>query len=375
MNSLGDTRSWVSIGLFFLGLMLATANAFAASPSLKQAKQEADARGYFFLASHDEIVAEAKKEGSLRALVGAGPDALKAIREGFNRKYPFLKLHIEEISGTDAAQRFLMEMKVGTASGWDVVHLSQDFYAEYFPYLEKVDLLGMAEGRVLKIPPMMIDPKNRNTLAAASGVVCIGYNKKLLPSDRVPKSWEDLLKPEFKGRKFFVDIRPYNIAALVPGKGLEWVVDYSRKLAAQEPVWVRGFTRAMTAMAAGEYALHSATNYQAVMREKEKGGRDLEAAVVEPIPVRTSLVEAIAKGAKRRHAALLFIEYMAGPEAQKALDEIEPLESSIYFPGSKLEQLIRGKRTSVIDWDHYQKLGSYMKQISEAFGFPKAEAK
>ena len=375
MNGLGANHSRLGVGLFLLGLMLATADAFAASPALTQAKQEAEARGYLFLTSHDEIVAKAKKEGSLRALVGAGPDTLKAIREGFSRKYPFLKLHIEEISGTDAAQRFLMEMKVGMASGWDIAHLSQDFYTEYLPYLEKVDLLGMAEQRVLEIPPMMTDPKNRSTLAAASSVVCIGYNKKLLPPDQVPKSWEDLLKPEFKGRKFLVDIRPYNIAALVPALGEEWVLDYSRKLAAQEPIWVRGFTRSITAMAAGEYALAPATNYQAVMRIKMKGGIDLEAAIVEPIPVRTSMLEGIVKGAKHPYAALLFLEYLGGPEAQKILDDVEPFESSIYFPGSKLEQLIRGKKTSVIDWDHYQKLGSYMKQIFEAFGFPKAGTK
>ncbi len=28
----------------------------------------------------------------------------------------------------------------------------------------------------------------------------LGYNTNLIPKDRVPKSWEDLLKPEFKGK-------------------------------------------------------------------------------------------------------------------------------------------------------------------------------
>jgi iron(III) transport system substrate-binding protein len=355
--------------------MLASPSVFAASPSLTQAKQEAEARGYLFRTSHDQIVASARKEGSLRALVGVGSDTITAIREGFSRKYPFLKVYIEELTGTDAAQRFLMELKAGMASPWDVVHLSQDFYPEYLPYIERFDLLGMAQQGVLKIPPLMIDPKERSTLGVRTNVVCIAYNKRLLPPSQVPKSWEHLLKPDFKGRKLVVDIRPYNTAALVPAKGLEWVLDYSRRLAAQQPVWARGLTRALTSIAAGEYALHSATNYGAVMRVKERGGSDLEATLLEPIPARTGMVEAIRKGATHPNAGMLFLEYLAGPEAQKALDDIESYQSSIYSPGSKLEQLIRGKKTSVIDCEHYPKMESYMKQVSEAFGFPKAETK
>jgi len=52
---------WVAAFLF--GSWLETSSAFAAAPSasLLQAKQEAEAKGYVFHASHDEIVARAKK--------------------------------------------------------------------------------------------------------------------------------------------------------------------------------------------------------------------------------------------------------------------------------------------------------------------------
>ena len=57
-------------------------------------------------------------------------------------------------------------------------------------------------------------------------------------------------------------------------------------------------------------------------------------------------------------------------EAQKLLDEFEPLKASIYSPGSRSQQLVHGKKVSVVDWDHIEKMGNYMKQISEAYGFP-----
>jgi len=379
MNTVNRTVA-VNIGAqlmtvsLILGVFFGT-GALAAGPEVLRAKQAAEAQGYKFVMSHDEIVAHAKKEGSLRALVGPEPDSIKAMKEGFSRKYPFIKSHFEEITGAEAAQRFLLELKAGMTSNWDIVHLSQDFYGEYLPYLEKIDLLGMAEQGVLDVPPKMVDPKNRQALAVAASMVVVAYNKRLLPSNQVPKVWEDLLKPEFRGKKFFVDIRPYNIASLVPALGEKWVLEYARKLKEQQPLWVRGNTRALTALAAGEYALHAATNYQSVMRLKAKGAADLETALLEPIPIRLDQVHGIVKGAKHPYAALLFLEYLGGPEAQKILDDIEPLQASIYFSGSKLEQLIRGKKTSVLDWDHYQKMGSYMEEIFAAFGFPKTDVK
>jgi len=49
--------------LFLIILALpALANAAAAGAALQKAKQEAEAKGFVFEASHDEIVAKAKKE-------------------------------------------------------------------------------------------------------------------------------------------------------------------------------------------------------------------------------------------------------------------------------------------------------------------------
>ena len=63
------TLSTTVIVLVFLGSSLFAAPAFAASvtaATLQKAKQAADAKGCAFIASHDEILANAKKEGKLR---------------------------------------------------------------------------------------------------------------------------------------------------------------------------------------------------------------------------------------------------------------------------------------------------------------------
>ena len=129
----------------------------------------------------------------------------------------------------------------------------------------------MAEHGVLQIPPDMIDPKNRNVMALVSRFEVVAYNKNLVSPGQLPKTWEDILKPEWKGRKFGTDIRPQELAALVPAWGLDKTVDYALKIAAQQPVWARGGSRPLAALAAGEIPLYVfGANYGTVTRAQRK---------------------------------------------------------------------------------------------------------
>ena len=328
------------------------------------------AYGDVFCAGHDEIVAKAKQEGSLKGLLGLEQEAIKQLKEGFSKRYPFIRTSFEEITGTDAAQRFLLELKAGGASQWDIAHISPDFHSEYLPYLERLDLGGMVEQGVLQIPSKMVSPKSRNIIAAGSVVDVAAYGNALLSAGQIPKSWEDFLRPEYKGKKIALDVRPLALATLFPAQGRDWVLNFARRLAAQDPVWVRTHPRTLTAMAAGEFPLFLGTYYHTVMNQRSKGIQNIEFLLLEPVPVRLLSVYGIVKGSRSPHAAMLFFEYLSGPEAQKMLDDIEPLKSSIYSQHSKLEQLVRGRKTSVIDWEYLDKMQSYMAQISEAYGFP-----
>ena len=361
----------------FAGVFLLASSLFAASsePALLKAEQEAKAKGYLFETSHDEIVAKARQEGSLRALIGWDPANYPHLIATFKKKYPFIDVHLEEIS-SDGGQRFILEMKADRVRGWDVVHINTDHYAEFHPFLKRFDILSMAERKVLAVPRGMIDPKQRHLVALGNIVDVVGYNRKLISREKVPNTLEDFLKPEFKGRKFLTDIRPLAYAALVPELGLNWVSDYAKKLAAQEPVWVRGFTRAYTAIMAGEYPLHSLGNYNAIIRmaRKDPSG-SLDFKVIEPVPVRIHEPQGVYRSAAHPYAALLWLEFQASPEAQKIIDQYEPLKSSIHAPESELEKLIRGRRISVKGWDNWEEYTQWVGILTEAFGFPKAQIK
>lgn len=366
------------VALFALGSWFLSAQALAASPTpaSMKAKQEAEAKGFIFETSRDEIIAKAKKEGRMRALSSLEGPTIKAMTDGFRSEYPFLNVHVEELTGTDANQRFVLELKGGKTPNWDAIHLATDLYNEYVPYLKKFDVLAMAQQGVLRIPTPIIDPSNRNIIASTSTLQVVVFNKKLLAPEKVPTNWEDFLKPEFKGQKFVADIRPTEIASLVPAWGLEKTVEFARRLGAQQPVWVRGATRIITAITLGEHALFIGPNYHTVKRAQSKDPTGtLELRIIEPVPTRLSDAASVLATAQSPYAGLLWLEFLGSPKGQKIADDHEPFGASVFLAGFAQEQATRGKKLSVVDWNHFSKMPDYQSKVVEAYGFPKADRK
>ena len=344
----------------------------AASTGMAKAKQEAEAKGFIFEISREEIIAKAKKEGKLRVISSLEVENLKPVSEAFKKKYPFIDIRAEEIAGTDSYQRMILEMKAGSGRGWDVNYMTTDFYDDYLPYQKKFDVLGMAQQGVLQIPLGMIDPVNRNTVSYTTNTQVVAYNKTLISEDKVPHTWEDFLKPEFKGRKFVVDIRPQEVANLVPAWGLEKTLQYARAIAAQNPIWIRGHSRTLAAMVAGEYPMLLGANLNSTKRAMEKDKtKVLDLKVVEPVPIRIGNHESVFANAASPYAGLLWLEFVASPEAQNIINSDH--SGSVFVPGTTPYQLTQGKKVTLLGWEHAPKLEELQKKVFEAYGFPKAE--
>ena len=159
----------------------------------------------------------------------------------------------------------------------------------------------------------------------------------------------------------------------MPLWGLEKTVDFAKKLAAQQPIWYRGEARQLTQMVAGEYPLILGPNYKSAKSTRDPRAI-LEVKVVEPVPARFSEVQAVLNAAPNPHTALLWLEFQASAEGQKILDEAD-LAATIYTPGSVHEKLTRGKKVSLLTWEHFPRMGKYEEEIIKAYGFPRAEAK
>src|SRR5262245_8724496 len=132
--------------IFVSGLSVLPAGGLAAGPgsALAQAKKEAEAKGFIFETNHDEIVAKARKEGSLKVLSGSDPSIFSSMMESFKKKYPFIKIEMVEITGPDSAQRFVTELKSGSRADFDVAHASTEFYPEYLTFTKTLDMFCIA---------------------------------------------------------------------------------------------------------------------------------------------------------------------------------------------------------------------------------------
>ena len=127
-----------------IGLSIGSYTTYAASanPTVLKAKQEAEARGYIFATSQEEIVLNAKKEGKLRVMGSLDQQTLKALNEAFRKKYPFIDSQAQEIAGTDNYVRMIQEMKAGMARSWDVNYVAFDMYPEYLPFQKSSTFWG-----------------------------------------------------------------------------------------------------------------------------------------------------------------------------------------------------------------------------------------
>ncbi|MBI2985554.1 MAG: extracellular solute-binding protein [Deltaproteobacteria bacterium] len=360
--------------IWLLGVSF-SAHGAVANPTLLRAKEEAETKGFIFETSRDEIVAKAKKEEKVRVLSALEPEIFKPMIESFKKKYPFIDVQIQEITGTEDTQRLLLELNAGSVKDWDVVHAPDDFYSELAGHARRFDILGMAEQKVLTVNPKMVDPNLRAVVSIASSVGVVAYNKKRIGAEQVPNSLGDFLKPEFRGRKFLVDIRPHWMVALMPGLGQEWVLDYARRIKEQQPVWIRGQTRGLVSIANGEYAMDHLVNYHSCVRALRKNPtQSLACKVIEPVPVRFQESGLVIKVAPHPYAALLFLEHEVSPEGQKVIDEYGPLKSHLHA-GGEINKIIQGKKTSINDYRTYHNSTKWIKMVLEAYGFPREETK
>src|SRR5262245_47745798 len=232
----------------------------------------------------------------------------------------------------------------------------------------------MAKYGILSVPAEMIDPSTQNVVAVVSRIQVVAYNKNLIAPERVPGKWEDFLKPEFNGKKFLAEIRPTEIAALVPAWGLEKTLDFARKLAAQNPVWIRGAIRALASITAGDQALFLGPNYDLVRAAMAKdANRSIGLKIVEPVPARVSEELGILETAENPHAALLWLEFLASPEGQKIIDKEQPGSASLFGANSLLRAETSGKQLSLVTWADHAKLDQWQEKVIEAYGFPKAD--
>jgi iron(III) transport system substrate-binding protein len=162
--------------------------------------------------STNELYQAAKKAGETEVVLTQGltaPAGVKSFVDSFEKAFPGIKLIISRLTPTEQAQRIVTEAAAKRTT-IDIVtmDLSAGTPAWDRDLLQTLDLTGTG------IDPNDVAMNNRAVFASAGSTAMI-YNKNLIADKDLPKKWEDLLDPKWRGKIGFSNtgggFQPLNI--------------------------------------------------------------------------------------------------------------------------------------------------------------------
>jgi iron(III) transport system substrate-binding protein len=181
--------------------------------------------------------------------------------------------------------------------------------------LQRGDLLSYRSASESNIDPRFLF-KDGLLHPSANLVFMTAYNRTLIPEKEVPRTWEDLLTPKWKG-KIAIDQEPNDIVAgflILMGK--EKGESYLRQLS-KNIIIRRGRSLLVELLVAGEFPV-SIDVYAHRVAGAIKDGAPLAAA---PMPAYFSSpnVDAILKKAPHSENATLWIDWLQSPAGQEVV--------------------------------------------------------
>ncbi len=148
------------------------------------------------------------------------------------------------------------------------------------------------------------------------------YNTNLIRKEDLPRTFQDLLDPKWKGKLGIEANVPEWYSTVVLNMGEEKGIKFFRDLVGRNGVSVRsGHSLLNNMVAAGEVPL-ALTVYNFMAEAARRKGAALDWFVLEPAVARMSGI-GIARRAPHPNAALLFYDFMLSAEAQELLVSME----------------------------------------------------
>lgn len=260
-------------------------------------------------------------------------DSLKMVEaagfmKGFSSKYPGVKVEYFEGTAEVREEKYLLEQSAGRRT-MDLTSLDQ-----YKLFKEKNLLVDISD--IIKDIkyPMQFCAKDMMGTSVEHVILGTAYNTKLVSPKDVPKSYEDLLDPKWKGRKIAVEDQLKLFIYLTPIWGKEKTANYLKKMAEQNVIFSKNATQMSVLLSAGEYPITMSGNLHRILSMK------LEGAPVEWAPISPAINKlspwAVMREGPHPNAAKLFLRYCISPEGQQLVDKIRNKGNPL--PGSQTSQ-------------------------------------
>jgi iron(III) transport system substrate-binding protein len=319
--------------------------------------------------TYQEIVSLAKKEGrvSYAASFCDVPKFEQTFGRLFKEKFG-VTVDYQLIQGMEPRERFLLELKAGHIE-YDLFALVPEVLASYY----KADVIDgpFDWSGLFGVDPAYPSPDGKIITGGAT-VFCFAYNPNLVPKDRVPQTWEDLLNPSWKG-KFIIVTRPQAFIGLYPHWGKKKTLDYCKALAANNPVWMSSYNAAIDAVARGEYPMVAGANTSDILNLLDRDPTSkIAMRIPKELPVNNYLHTFVVKKNKNPNAALLLAGWLASPEGQKLFDTVAHRGSPLN-EGTEINRMVKEAKSKVY-YNGFEFTAEMAvqtsKEVMEAWGFP-----
>ena len=263
-----------------------------------------------------ELYPKAKQEGNLVVYSVWDVEHLKVITDAFMKRFPGIKATYWQGRNPEIVTRALTEFQGGQAS-WDVV------LSDNAPPVIRAAGAIMDYNTVQRDVLYLHDP---NMATVSLQIQALAYNtKKMKPAD-MPKSWEEVANPKYKGMVALDDpMRAGPLSSMLSGLKTQWNDDnrfnnFVKGLKALN-VPVHKSTSAMFRLViSGEYPICMPALLHDVMEEMGKG---TPVAYVKTVPPVVFPRQAgIYAKAPNPNTAKLFAEWLISDEGQKTIDSV-----------------------------------------------------
>jgi iron(III) transport system substrate-binding protein len=311
------------------------------------------------LAAESAVVEGAKKEGALVFYTTMDIQNSKPLLDAFSKKYPFIKGDLVRLGGTAMVSRIITEAQAG-ANRFDV---AVGISPSYMPMRERNLIAPYLSPEFPSLYNDFYDLKGYWATVYLNTLV-LGYNTKVITPNDLPKTYEDLLKPQYK-QKFIIDIENHDVfVGLSQEWGQEKAIAYFKGLAKQEPVFLRGNTNRANMVSVGERSMTFV--YAQVIERMKQTGAPVDWIPLEPVNVEVN-VSMLAAKAAHPNAGKLFVDYLISKDGQeflKTFRRIGPRKDVKPDP----PKLFEGFRRRVVTPDVYKNLREITKLHNDALG-------
>ena len=255
------------------------------------------------------LVESAKKEGKMVFYTSVETEFARSLTSAFEAKYPFIKTDIFRSTHDKIFSRMNIERQTSTFTA-DVVSVGE--FETY--HMQKRGFIAPYKSPFAAAYPEGFKDPNGYWTDLYDNLIVTAYNTSRVKREEIPKRYEDLLQPRWKGRMVLDQNEDRWFANMLYLMGEKKGMEFMQALAKQDVAIRNGRSLVTQLMSAGEFDLQIVAYWYRPHLMKKKGA-PVDWVGFEPAIVALHPISVIDK-APHPNAAKLFIDFALSDEGQ-----------------------------------------------------------